>query len=278
MTTTPRFGMGRVALTVNDIKTVGDYYENVVGLVPLGRDGETAQYGAPDRVLLELRQDKAARRRSAREAGLFHTAFLLPTRADLGRWTKFIAENRLPVVGASDHAVSEALYLTDPEGNGIEIYADRPRDSWQWNAGEVHMVTEGLDVADLIGSAGDTVWNRAPEGTIVGHVHLQVGALQPAEAFYHELIGMDITSHYPGATFYSAEGYHHHMATNLWNSRGAAKRSFPSTGLSEVEITLDAARAEALRTRARAAGQNPQDGARFTLDDPWGTPVALQLN
>ncbi len=278
MTNTSSLGMGRVALTVNDLATVGGYYEKAVGLAQLSRDGETATYGAGDRVVLELRQDKNARRRSPREAGLFHTAFLLPRRADLGRYTKFIAENRIPVVGASDHAVSEAIYLTDPEGNGIEVYADRPAITWQWNNGEVHMVTEQLDIGDLIASAGDSQWQGAPLGAGVGHVHLQVGALQPAEAFYHDLLGLDITTHYPGATFYSAEGYHHHIATNLWNSRWAGKRDFPSTGLSEVAIDLAPARAAAIRARAASGGTTTGgDTLRVTLDDPWGTPVVLNI-
>lgn len=270
------FGMGRVALTVNDIATVGDYYEKAIGLARLSRDGETATYGAGDRVLLELRADRAARRRSAREAGLFHTAFLLPARADLGRYTRFLAENRIPVVGASDHAVSEAIYLTDPEGNGIEVYADRPAADWQWKDGSVHMVTEALDVAGLVATAGDSPWQGAPDGSVVGHVHLQVGALPPAEAFYHGLLGLDITTHYPGATFYSAEGYHHHVATNLWNSRGAGKRDFPSTGLTEMEILLDPARAAAIRARLPDGPAAGVDGAGLTLEDPWGTPIALK--
>ncbi|HEY0212016.1 MAG TPA: VOC family protein [Paenirhodobacter sp.] len=273
MNTTATFGMGRVALTVNDLATVGEYYEKAVGLAQLSRDGENATYGAGDTVLLELRQDKAARRRSPREAGLFHTAFLLPHRADLGRYTKFIAENRIPVVGASDHAVSEALYLTDPEGNGIEVYSDRPAVTWKWNGSEVHMVTEELDIGDLIASAGESQWQGAPEGAVVGHVHLQVGALQPAEAFYHGLLGLDITTHYPGATFYSAEGYHHHVATNMWNSRGAGKRDFPSTGLTDVAITIDPLRAQAIQARAAAEGRT----AGLTLEDPWGTPITLTV-
>lgn len=267
MTNQAKFGMGRVALTVNDLDTVGGWYEKAVGLAPIARDGETATYGAGERVLLELRQDRNARRRSPREAGLFHTAFLMPRRGALGSWTKYIAENRIPVVGASDHNVSEALYLTDPEGNGVEVYADRPRDSWQWSDGTVTMGTEALDVMDLINAADIGPWSGAPNGTTVGHVHLQVGAQAPAETFYHGLLGLDITTHYPGATFYSAEGYHHHIATNQWNSRGAGMRSFPSTGLSEVEILLDAARAETIRAKAGS----------LELADPWGTPVALRL-
>lgn len=261
------FSMGRVALTVNDLDTVGGWYEKAVGLAPLARDGETATYGAGDRVLLELRADKAARRRLPREAGLFHTAFLMPSRAALGQWTKYIAESRIPIVGASDHKVSEALYLTDPEGNEVEVYSDRPSAMWEWANGTVSMGTEALDVMDLINDASPAPFAGAIDGTMVGHVHLQVGALSPAEEFYHETLGLDITAHYPSAAFYSANGYHHHIATNIWNSRGAGKRSFPSTGLSEVEILVGPERAAEISARAGA----------LDLADPWGTPVALRV-
>lgn len=255
----PSLSMGRVALTVNDLDRVADFYERAVGLHRLRRDGETAQLGAGNTVLLELRRDASARRRSPREAGLFHTAFLLPARADLGRWLMHAAQERVPLVGASDHAVSEALYLTDPEGNGIEIYADRPRDSWTWHDGLVHMSTEALDLPDLAASAGQDRWTGFPEGARVGHVHLQVGAIGPAEEFYTGTLGFDITARYPGGSFFAADGYHHHLATNIWNSRGAGPRSYPSTGLAEVEI----------RQRSPAAP------SRTELADPWGTAIAL---
>lgn len=269
-----KLAMGRVALTVNDLEKVGDFYEKAVGLHLLRRDGETAAYGAEGRVLLELRGDKAARRRSPREAGLFHTAFLLPSRADLARWTLHAIDTRTPVVGASDHGVSEAIYLSDPEGNGVEIYADRPASAWKCSGGMVEMPSDPLDRADLLESAGAGGWQGFPAGSTIGHVHLQVGAIQPAEAFYAGVLGFDITCRYPGGTFYAADGYHHHLATNIWNSRGAAMRDYPSTGLAEVEIKVDTARAEAIRARAAGALEN---GAGFAVDDPWGTKIALSI-
>lgn len=266
--------MGRVTLTVNDLDRVRSFYENAVGLHLLRKDGESAELGTQSQVLLELRRDTGARQRSRQEAGLFHTAFLLPERSDLARWTRHAIETRTPVIGASDHEVSEALYLSDPEGNGIELYIDRPNAAWNWRNGEVHMVTDPLDLDDLMTSAGDSKWQGVPDGSIVGHVHLQVGALAPAEAFYAGTLGLDVTNRYHGALFYAADGYHHHIATNIWNSRGAGARSFPSTGLTEVEIRLDAARAAAIRERA---GQ--QDSAENTtrLTDPWGTPITLNI-
>jgi len=266
--------MGRVALTVNDLDRVRSFYEQAVGLHLLRSDGETAELGTQSQVLLELRRDASARQRSRQEAGLFHTAFLLPERGDLARWTRHAIETRTPVIGASDHDVSEALYLSDPEGNGIEIYIDRPASAWTWNEGEVHMVTEHLDLDDLLTSADERKWAGVPEGSVIGHVHLQAGALAPAEAFYADTIGLDVTNRYPGALFYAADGYHHHIATNIWNSRGAGQRSFPSTGLAEVEIRLDDARAAAIRERA---GLKAGEETRTMLTDPWGTPITLNI-
>jgi len=263
--------MGRAALTVNDIDTVGAFYQQQVGLHLLGHDGETMRLGAGDRTLLELRSDKTARRRSPREAGLFHTAFLLPSRADLGRYLISALQGGTRIAGAQDHGVSEAIYLQDPEGSGIEIYSDRPADSWIWNGKEVEMPSDPLDARSLVEAGRDGAWTGFPTGSAVGHMHLQVGAIPAAEAFYKGVLGLGITSYYPGGTFYAADGYHHHVATNIWNSRGAPSREFPSTGLAEMEIVIDAARAEAIRSRAGL----PAGAGAFTLSDPWGTPVAI---
>ncbi len=257
--------IGRVALTVNDLDKVGRFYETALGLQPLSQDGSIARYGVGDRVLLELRADKAARRASHREAGLFHTAFLMPDRAALARWLIHAAETRVPLQGASDHLVSEAIYLADPEGNGIEVYVDRPRSAWTHNGKSIRMATDALDLNGLARSA-DGPWTGAPDGMVVGHVHLQVGTLPEAEAFYNGALGFDITTHYPGATFYGSGGYHHHLATNIWNSRGAGQRSQPATGLADVELLTDADSHAAISGRV---------GGKSTVTDPWGTSVTL---
>lgn len=249
MTHAPR--IGRVMLTVNDLPRMTAFYRDAIGLTVLTQDGTEAVLGT-DVPLLVLRADPAARRAEPREAGLFHTAFLLPSRADLAAWLRHAAALRLQIGGAADHDVSEALYLHDPEGNGIEIYRDRPRDTWVWTDGAVRMGTYPLDL-DALARAGRG-WNGAPEGTRIGHVHLQVGALPAADAFWGGL-GARVTHRYPGATFFGWDGYHHHIAANIWNSRGAIPRSFPATGLAEVEIL----------------GLTPR-----TTEDPWGTPVAMR--
>lgn len=250
--------IGRVALTVNDLDRVGDFYQSVIGLSRLAGDGESLVLGL-DRPLVELRRDKAARPRP-REAGLFHTAFLLPDRAALGDWLRMIAARQLRLDGASDHLVSEAAYLHDPEGNGIEVYADRPRDGWIWQDGEVKMDTLAMDVPGVL-AAGQDGWRAAPSGTVIGHVHLQVGDLAPADAFYTGTLGLQRSAHRYGASFYASGGYHHHLAGNIWNSRGAGPRRPDSTGLAELVLEADAPLVERLGSTAFA--------------DPWGTRISL---
>lgn len=244
----------RVALTVNDLGTTQAFYRDIIGLESLSSDAESATLGAGGTALLELRRDRHARRKETREAGLFHTAFLLPSFAALGSWLLHASELKTPILGASDHWVSEALYLADPEGNGIEIYADRPRERWTRRGGEVIMPSERLDHAALA-SCGQP-WSGAPASTIVGHVHLQVGDVDAAEAFLTERLGLHLTHRYPGGRFFAWDDYHHHLAANVWNSRGARPRSTPVTGVAEIVILPPAS------NRLREAG---------LVEDPWGT-------
>ena len=266
------FAVDHVALTVNDAEKVAAFYLKAVGLDVLAHDGEVMHLGVGDTTLLELRQDKHARHRSSREAGLFHTAFLLPSRPALARWINYAIDQTLPVAGASDHDVSEALYLSDPEGNGVEIYADRPESTWVWKDGTVRMGTAPLDIPGLLQQAQGARWEGAPSGTRVGHVHLQVGAIEPAEDFYAQELGLDITCRYPGGTFYSADGYHHHIATNIWNSRGAGARNFPSTGLAEVVLS----NSRPLIKGSMSGSLQNLSANDMKIEDPWGTPIRLR--
>jgi catechol 2,3-dioxygenase len=267
-------GIGKVSLTVQDLDRVSTFYQKAVGLHLLHADTSSVELGVGSEILLELRRDAAARRRSPREAGLFHTAFLLPSRADLGSWIKNALVTRPPIVGASDHSVSEAMYLSDPEGNGVEIYSDRPVLTWQWKNGLVHMPSDQLDVDSLVAAAVGP-WKGFPEGSKVGHVHLQVGAIPPAEAFYADTLGFAVTSRYPGGTFYGADGYHHHLATNIWNSRNATTRSYPSTGLAKIEILANSEFLAAISAGAATTkfADDPTQG--ITLSDPWGTELSI---
>ncbi len=258
--------IGRVALTVNDLPALRDFYRRAIGLSVLEQDGTVAILGAGTRAFLELREDGRAPRASPREAGLFHTAFLLPDRPALARWLVHAAGLGVRLQGASDHLVSEAIYLADPEGNGIEVYADKPRDAWPMEGGRVRMATERLDLEALARDA-DGPWTGAPDGTVVGHVHLQVGDVAEAERFYSGTLGFPVTTNYPGAAFFGAGGYHHHLAANVWNSRGAGRRSGPATGLAELEIVADPEPLAAVLGRT---------GGAYRVEDPWGTAVTLR--
>ena len=268
--------MGRVALTVHDLQGVSTFYRQVLGLDQVSATASTAHLGVGDTVLLELRSDPTARRRPPRDAGLFHTAFLLPTRADLGAWTKRASLTRAPIVGASDHAVSEALYLVDPEGNGVEIYADRSPDRWKKEGGSLVMPSDPLDVEQLIASAGRQEWRGFPSGSVIGHVHLQVGAIAPAEAFYAGTLGLHVTTRYPGGSFFAGGTYHHHLAANIWNSRGASMRTEPSTGLADIEMMVDRAMFDAVQAQLAETSSEATGAPHcLSLRDPWGTSITL---
>lgn len=232
----PTPNIDHVALTVFDLDGMAEFYEKAIGLTPLGADGETRRLGAGDQVLLELRRDKAAKPHDPRQAGLFHTAFLLPSRADLAAWVLHAAENRVRLSGASDHGVSEALYLDDPEGNGIEIYQDRPADLWKKTGDRIEMFTLPLDMQDLVSEAR-APWQGAPVGSTVGHVHMQVGDLGPADEFFQGDLGLTRTFDGPGGAWYGWNGYHHQLAGNVWNSRGAGQRDPHLLGLAEIVVS-----------------------------------------
>jgi catechol 2,3-dioxygenase len=247
-----------VTLTVHNLDQVSAFYEAAVGLTQLSGDATEHVLGVAGQPLLRLQYDRHARRADRHAAGLFHTAFLLPTRAELASWARYtLSQSRTRVTAASDHTVSEAIYLRDPEGNGIEVYADRPREQWTWVGDQIWMNTEALDIEDLLAAAG-APWRQAPAETRIGHAHLQVGNIAAAEAYYRNTLGFAITQRSFGATFYSTGGYHHQIATNIWNSRNAEPREEPMTGLSEV--TLLAAESSVLGER---------DGPSFARD-PWG--------
>jgi len=268
--------IGRIRLRVRDLDKVSDFYQRVIGLTVLGQNAGLVTLGAGTVPLLELLADPTATPRNPREAGLFHTAFLLPDRADLGRWLAHAVRLGVRLEGASDHIVSEALYLADPEGNGIEVYADRPLSHWRDAAGQIRMATEPLDIPDLLG-AGTGDWAGFPADGTIGHVHLQVGDTGTADAFYRDILGFGIASRYPGASFYGSGGYHHHLAGNIWNSRRAGPRPEGAAGLEAVEIIpRDPAVRDAILARAKAAAKTvTADGEASVLRDPWGTAIAL---
>lgn len=269
--------IGRVRLKVRDLEKVAAFYQALLGLERVAESAGETTLGVGATPLLELSGDASLAPRDPRMAGLFHTAFLLPSREDLGRWLAFAVENRIPLQGASDHIVSEAIYLADPEGNGIEIYADRGPSRWHNADGEIHMTTEALDAQDLLDSAAGTRWSGFPENGMIGHVHLQVGDTAEAERFYNGVLGFDLASRYPGASFFGSGGYHHQLAGNVWNSRRAGPRPEGMAGLDSVEVvSRDPAGRDAILARAAEAGvEASSDGAAVTLRDPWGTKITF---
>lgn len=262
--------IGLVTLNVRQLDRVADYYRQLLGLDIAGRDGDTLRLGVGDTPILELRGNDSFEQRDPRSAGLFHTAFLMPDRESLGSWLRHVAAEKIAVDGASDHLVSEAVYLHDPEGNGIEVYADRPRSEWRKDGNSIAMATEQLDVPALLDLAPEKSWAGAPEGLFVGHMHLQVGDNGVAEPFYSGVLGTDITGHYPGASFYGAGGYHHQLATNIWSSRGAGPIPSGHTGLVGFELVLDT---DQQRSDILARAQSNET----TIKDPWGLTISLSV-
>jgi catechol 2,3-dioxygenase len=276
----PRTSVGRVTLTVRDLAAVRGFYERVVGLDTIEQNAGRALLGAGGRVLVELVEDRDAPPRPPRTTGLFHLALLVPDRAELARSLQRLIDARWPLQGASDHLVSEALYLADPEGNGIEIYRDRPRDEWRRDGDELLMATLPLDLNDVMGEidGGSGADPRVPAGTVMGHVHLNVADIPSSERFYAGLVGLDVTARgYPGALFAAAGGYHHHVGLNVWNGTGIPAPPPGALGLRRFELELPGADALADvvgRLRAGGAEIEEADGAA-TVADPSGNRLRL---
>jgi catechol 2,3-dioxygenase len=270
---------GAVRLRVADLEGVRDFYERAIGLQPRGEEDEAVALGTESETVVELEEAPDAPPRPAGTSGLFHLAILVPSRADLARAIHRVAEAGGRLTGASDHLVSEALYLSDPEGNGIEIYRDRPREEWPRSDGQIEMDTRPLDLEGVLGelSRGEDGGPMA-EGTRIGHVHLNVGDLPAAEDFYAGLLGLDVTVRgYPGALFVSSGGYHHHIGLNTWAGEGAPPPPPGSRGLRWFELVVpDETALEDLEERLTANGVGyRRERDALHLSDPSGNGVAL---
>lgn len=272
--------VGAVRLQVADVARSRAYYESVIGLSSVPATDADAALGVADdgRVLVELVERPGARRADIRRhLGLFHFAVLLPDRASLGRFVQHLADTGARV-GAGDHLVSEAFYLTDPDGLGIEVYADRPREAWRRRGRELVMTTEAVDVEGLLEAAGGEPWTGVPSGTRMGHVHLHVADLDRAAAFYGDGLGLDRTTwSYPGALFLSAGGYHHHVGVNTW--AGAAPPPSPDDAqlLAWTLHVPGATDVDAVAANLAAQGHEPtRTAAGLRAVDPWGTPVLVR--
>lgn len=271
--------IGRVALTVSDLDRSLTFYQETIGFHLLERTDGMVTLGAGDQPLLQLNGQPGARRPAGATTGLYHFAILLPGRRHLAHALYHLAESGTPLQGFADHFVSEAVYLADPDGNGIEIYRDRPREQWPSRGGQVQMGTEPLDVDDLLDELEEPVasWPGLPPGTTIGHVHLQVADLQAAETFYREIVGLELMMHYgTAAAFLSAGGYHHHLGLNTWAGVGAPPPPPDAAGLRWYELRLPARALDPLLARARAVGLTPeQKEGGWYLPDPSRNLIRL---
>ena len=276
----PETHIGKVRLRVADVEDLSAFYERVLGLRALERDGGLVRLGSEGgAALVELVSAPDAPPAPGFSTGLFHFAVLVPDRVELARALRRVAETGWRLTGASDHLVSEALYLRDPEGNGIEIYRDRPRDQWNRDNGEIRMATLPLDLDSILGELGadEEEPNGMAAGTTIGHVHLQVADIPSAEGFYNGGIGLDVmVRSYPGALFLSAGGYHHHLGLNTWQSEGAPPPPEGALGLDRYELVLPSE--AAVDDAAAALGERGEpvrvdEGVLAT--DPSGNRVLL---
>jgi len=270
----PETHMGPVELTVSDLERSLGYYRNVIGLGVLEQADGRASLGADGSELLVLDEVPGAQP-APRSTGLFHFALLVPERRALGAWLAHAIREQVPLTGASDHFVSEALYLRDPDHHGIEIYADRPREVWE---GRVErMTTAPLDLENLLGDAESASFDGLPGGTTMGHVHLQVAELDETLRFYRDVLGFDVMVTIPSAAFLAAGGYHHHIGANTWQSEGASPPPEGAAALRRLTILLpdEAARNEVV-SRVADEGQEPQDTPEGTVvRDPSGNNLLL---
>lgn len=271
--------VGAVRLQVADLDRSVDYYTRVLGMRLLERQGARASLGpiGPPHSLVELREDPDAKPVSAHgRLGLYHFALLVPDRKTLGSFIRHLADLG-EGAGASNHLVSEALYLRDPDGLGIEVYADRPRSEWDHRDGQIIMATQPLDAAAVARASGDTPWEGMPAGSTMGHVHLHVGDLPKAEAFYHEALGLDKTVwSYPGALFLSAGGYHHHLGLNTWAGDAPPAGVGDARLLSWTLVLPHQAAVERAMASLEAAGHGvARENGRVLVRDPWGTALEL---
>ncbi|QYI98803.1 VOC family protein [Curtobacterium flaccumfaciens pv. flaccumfaciens] len=272
-------GMGAVTLRVADLDTMIRYYRDGVRLSLLSHDGGVAVLGRGSTPVVVLEHAPAMRHAGPREAGLFHTAILFDTRADLAAALYSVA-TQYPAgfTGSADHLVSNAFYFTDPEGNGVELYWDRDRTEWSWTHGMVDMDTKYVDPNAFLQShlTQDALDTAAARPGRVGHVHLSVGDVDAARSFYVDTLGFETTAGFGEALFVSAGGYHHHMAMNTWNSRGAGRRQL-ALGLGLVRIEVPGADdLGALTERMRHGGvELADDGRTVAFDDPWANRIEV---
>jgi catechol 2,3-dioxygenase len=277
----PHTFVGQVSIKVQDLKRAIAFYQEVIGFQILNQTERSANLTADGKtVLLSLEQPENVIPKQRNTTGLYHFALLLPKRSDLGRVLQHLLNISYPI-GASDHYVSEALYLNDPDGNGIEIYADRKASEWTWQNGQVSMVTEPLDAQSVLAEGKGKAWNVLPAETVMGHIHLQVSHLKNTEEFYEKGLGFQVVTRYgKQALFMSTGGYHHHIGLNTWAGEGSPAPKENSVGLKKYTLVLPSEEARTAiikQLEELGAPVTDENGEIITLD-PSGNHIELKVS
>jgi catechol 2,3-dioxygenase len=271
--------LGPVRLEIADLARSVSYYTKVIGLRVLQQSATRATLGAhgEEAPLVELNEVPGAKEHPYnRRLGLYHFAILLPTRGDLARFVSHLSHINA-YAGQADHFVSEAFYLRDPDGLGIEVYADRPRSEWPVVNGKLEMGLDPIDMNSLLAAAEGTKWNGTPAGTVIGHVHLHVGDLDEGEKFYHRAVGLDLTASLPSALFLSAGGYHHHLGANTWAGTGPTPKQGDARLLEWTMMFPDISSTDAAAKSIGDAGYPVvREGSEYLVTDPWGTGFRIR--
>ncbi|GEL77292.1 VOC family protein [Tenuibacillus multivorans] len=262
----------QLSLNVSDIQRSIDFYSNTIGMQVLENgDRKAVMTFDGEQPILTLVQPESVNPLDRRKTGLFHVAYLVPTRSDLANAVYYFWKNQLPIQGASDHRVSEALYLADPDGNGIEIYRDREPNEWKWNNERVEMDTIPLDVNGILQERTDEGWNGFPKDSKIGHIHLQVHDIASVQPFY-EALGFDVVAEYgPQALFMADQKYHHHIGMNVWNSRNGEKKLENDIGLNWYSVKMT--EEDRQKAKENLSDQVSEAEGHYVVEDPAGIKV-----
>ncbi|MDM5205846.1 VOC family protein [Cytobacillus kochii] len=274
----PNIYAQKIDLKVTNLQTSLRFYQDILGFQVLHQSKHEVSLSADgNQTLVQLHAPEGLQKKELRRTGLYHFAILLPTRNDLAKIIRHFIKVNYPLQGASDHDVSEALYLADPDGNGIEIYADRPKTSWDWRGEEVVMGTNALDVQSIMSEWDGNEWNGMPNETIMGHIHLHVNNIEEAKTFYCEGLGFEVVTHYGNqALFISTGKYHHHIGLNIWNGTMAVAPSANSVGMAFYTLVFPKNKLEQAVERLQAMNIEVERQAdSYMVSDPAGNNIKL---
>ncbi|WP_096155033.1 VOC family protein [Bacillus sp. FJAT-45066] len=279
--THPTMYVRDIQLKVSNLSKSIEFYKNIVGFNVIRQDKKIAHLSANGKTsILTIEQLDEVEPKQLRTTGLYHFAILLPSRKELAKFIHHLMNTRYTLQGASDHIVSEALYLVDPDGNGVEVYCDRSASEWKWSHGEVLMATDRLDIEDILSERNGEEWSGLSNGTVMGHIHLHVSDLKESETFYCNGLGFEVVCCYgTQALFVSSNGYHHHIGLNTWNGVGAPPPSHNSVGLEHFTISFPSEenrQASIERLHKLGASVETEDD-NYTVIDPSGNKLLLTI-